>query len=61
VAEIIPFEEQGFIPPLGQSIGEAIAEVEACLMSAFAVAAEGRPGKLSLVWIQAHGGDLGSA
>jgi hypothetical protein len=32
VAEIIAFEEQGFIPPLGQGIGEAIAEVEACLM-----------------------------
>ena len=31
MAEIIPFEEQGFIPPLGQGIGEAIANGNACI------------------------------
>ena len=52
MAEIIPFEEQRFMSPLGKGIGEAIAEVEACPMTAFAVGAESLPGKLSLILIQ---------
>ena len=54
VAEIIPFEEQRFMSPLGKGIGEAIAEIEACPMTAFAVGAESLPGKLSLQGCSRH-------
>ena len=37
VAEIITFEQQGLLEPLGQGIGEAIAEIEAGAMTTLAV------------------------
>lgn len=37
MAEIITFEQQGLFEPVGQGVGEAIAEVEAGAMTTLAV------------------------
>ena len=53
VAKIMTFEQQRLFEPLGQGIGEAIAEIEAGAMTTVAVPREGSACDFGLFAIQA--------
>jgi hypothetical protein len=58
MAEIITLEQQGLFEPLGQGVGEAIAEIEAGAMTTLAEPCEGCACDFGLFVIQAHDADL---
>ena len=58
MAEVITFEQQGLFEPLGQGVGEAIAEIEASAMTTLAEPCEGCACDFGLFVIQAHDADL---
>ena len=50
VREVVPLEQQGFVPALRECVGEAVAEVELCRVAAApAEVPVGRPGHLHLL------------